>query len=70
MQQNGKYIFIIYELKTLDSDMRMITDIKINNEIMINAIAVDTLISGEWKRKNDTKIHNRVLLSKILKYEG
>lgn len=70
MKLDGNYIFIIYKLKTLDSGLRMITDIKINNEIIINANIVDTLISGEWKRKNSTKIYCRVLLSKILEYEG
>jgi len=69
MNHDGKYIFVIYELKNIDKDLQVITDIKIKNEIILDADIVNNLISGEWKRKNGIKIYCRVLLSKILEYE-
>ena len=69
IEQKGEYIFIVYELSNKDSDLQLITDIKIQKEIILSAKIVDNLISGEWKRKNSNKTYCRVLLSKILSYD-
>lgn len=66
----GIYIFVVYELINKDNELSIITDIQINNEIFIHAKDVDKLISGTWKRKNSDKIYCRVLLKKILEYNG
>jgi len=65
MNRNGKYIFVIYELSKQDKNLQVITDIKIKDEIILDAKIVNNLISGEWKKKNGKKIYCRVLLSKI-----
>jgi len=69
MNHKGKYIFVIYELLKQDKNLQVITDIKIKDEIILDANIIDNFISGEWKRKNGKKIYCRVLLSKILEYK-
>lgn len=70
IKHDGIYIFVVYELINKDSELSIITDIQINNEIFIHAKDVDSLISGTWKRKNSDKIYCRVLLKKIFEYDG
>lgn len=67
---NGKYIFIIYELIDTDKDLKLITDIKINNILFISAKKLNEIVISskkEYFNKYVNKFYYRITYNDILR---
>ena len=67
---NGKYIFVIYELIDTDKDLKLITDIKINNIVFLSAKKFNKVVINskkEFFNKYINKFYYRITYNDILK---
>jgi hypothetical protein len=67
---DGKYIFVIYELIDTDKDLKLITDIKINNIVFVSAKKLNEVVINskkEYFNKYVNKFYYRITYNDILK---
>ena len=67
---NGKYIFVIYKLINTDKDLKLITDIKINNILFISAKKLNDIVINskkEYFNKYVNKFYYRITYNDILR---